>query len=157
MRVRDARAMSHFRAKRLLAQVPDHTLPAPVEAAVRAHAARCHRCASALAEYEQCEALLARLPATMVPAEPSVEADARLRGLARWAADPRPSFAERVGVAALGTAVAATMLALVLVGQGWAPPADTGDTRATTLAAVLPAISAMPTETQLIPGRGLIR
>ena len=154
---RDVRPMSHFRAKRLLAQVLDHTLPAPVEAAVRAHAERCGRCAGALAEHEHCEALLARLPATMVPVEPSTTADARLRGLARWAADPRPSLVERVSVAALGTAVAATMLVLVWVGQGWAPPTDGLDRTPTTLAVVLPGHAAMPAETQLMPGRGMVR
>ena len=142
--------MNHFRAKRLLPQLLDGTLPASVEGAVRAHTEACISCATALDEFELCEELLGRLPATLVPSEPSAAAEGRLRSLARWAADPEPSRAERVGVTALGTAVACAMLALVFSGQGWLPPEPRDHAATTTLAAVMP-------DHQLLPGRGLHR
>ena len=54
--------MIHRRAARLLPSVLDHTLAAPLEAAVRAHIEDCERCVDALLELETAEVLLRRLP-----------------------------------------------------------------------------------------------
>lgn len=136
--------MIHLRARRLLASLPDGTLSAPVEAAVRAHAEGCRRCRRARAELEAAESLLAELPASLVPLEPSRQAAARLGALARWAPEPPASLAERLGAPALGAVAAGAMLALVLLGQtalvGGPPPGHE-----VTLAAML------PPDSQLLP------
>jgi anti-sigma factor RsiW len=113
--------MNHWTARQLLPAILDHTIPAAVEAAVRDHVDGCSRCQRALAEFEASEALLAQLPATLVPVEPSAEAHERLASLARWTADPRPDWQERIGVPALGALAAAAMLLMVMSVAGWEP------------------------------------
>jgi anti-sigma factor RsiW len=136
--------MNHWTARRLLAAVPDHTLPAPLEAEVRRHAGRCRRCRRHLDELRATEALLARLPRALVPLEPRPSADARLAGLARWASPPVPTWGERIGVSAVGAAAAAALLAMVLTSTGVWPPVEI-ESRGVTLAAVLPETRLLPT------------
>ncbi|MDX1650087.1 MAG: zf-HC2 domain-containing protein, partial [Myxococcota bacterium] len=109
--------MRHRRARRELAALLDASLPAPREAAVRAHADGCRRCRRILTELEACESLLAELPASLVPLEPSPQAASRLGALARWAPEPPPSRAERLGIPAMGALAAAAMLAVILTGS----------------------------------------
>ena len=113
--------MNHWTARRLLPAILDHTIPAYLEAEVRSHVAGCGRCQRALAEFEESEALLARLPTALVPVELSAEAHARLASLARWTPDPRPEWQERIGVPALGALAAAAMLVMVISVTGWGP------------------------------------
>jgi anti-sigma factor RsiW len=136
--------VNHWTARRLLASVPDHTLPAPLEAEVRRHAARCRRCHHHLDELAASEALLAKLPSALVPLEPRPGADARLAGLARWAGPPVPTWGERLGVSAAGACAAAALLALVLTSTAAWPPVEP-ESRGVTLAAVLPETRLLPT------------
>lgn len=135
--------MHHWKARRLLPSLLDQTLPAPTEARVREHAESCARCADELDELLAIDGLLARLPAALVPADASAEADGRLRRLARWVADPAPTVWER-SLTTFG-AVAAACLFIVLVESGslihWTEPA--GDP--VMLASVLPETRLFPT------------
>ncbi len=79
--------MIHWKASRLLAQLPDDTLPPETEIAVRVHVASCARCRSRLHEIQVSEDLLRRLPPSIVPLEPAPDAYVRLAALARWTDD----------------------------------------------------------------------
>ena len=136
--------MNHWTARRMLPAILDHTIPAYLEAEVRGHVAGCGRCQRALAEFEASEALLARLPAALVPVEPSAEAHERLASLARWNPDPRPEWQERIGVPALGALAAAAMLVMVISVAGWGPMVVKHSTPVT-LAALLPDSNYLPT------------
>jgi anti-sigma factor RsiW len=136
--------MNHWTARQLLPAILDHTIPAPLEAAVREHVDGCGRCRRTLAEFEASEALLAQLPAALVPIEPSAEAHQRLTSLARWSADPRPEWQERIGVPALGALAAAAMLLMVMSVAGWGPLV-VEQSAPVTVATVLPDSSYLPT------------
>ncbi len=136
--------MKHFTARQLLPSILDHTIPAALEAAVREHAQGCARCQRALAEFEASEALLVQLPAALVPLEPSAEAHDRLASLARWTADPKPEWQDRVGVSALGALAAAAMLLMVISVTGWGPTV-TERSAPMTVAAVVPDSHYLPT------------
>jgi anti-sigma factor RsiW len=136
--------MKHWTARPLLPAILDHTIPAELEAAVREHADGCGRCRRTLAEFEASEALLAQIPAALVPIEPSGEAHDRLASLARWSADPRPEWQERIGVPALGALAAAAMLLLAISMTGLGPMVvERGAPMA--LAAVVPDSHYLPT------------
>lgn len=129
--------MIHWKARRLLPQVLDGSLAARVEGDVRAHAASCEACTRLLEEFEACERLLAELPTSLVPLDvPEGHVD-RLRALSRWVTVPQPSWAERLGMSALGAFAGAAMLGLVMTGQTWAP-VDRELGPPLTLAGVLP-------------------
>jgi anti-sigma factor RsiW len=136
--------MNHRTARQLLPAILDHTIPARLEAEVRDHVDACPRCRRVLAEFQASEALLARLPAALVPAEPSVEAYDRLASLARWSVDPRPEWQQRIGVPALGAFAAAAMLLMVMSVTGWGPM-DMERSSPLMLATVLPDSSYLPT------------
>ncbi len=105
--------MNHLRARRRLASLLDDFLEPGVEREVRAHLSRCAACRRELSELEADEALLRRVPASMVPMAVSGAADARLRTLARWARrEPRRSY-HPIPVA-LATALG---LALLIMGS----------------------------------------
>jgi anti-sigma factor RsiW len=104
--------MNHFRARRLLAALPDGTLPAQAQAKVSAHAAGCERCRRLLAEYESMNRLLRSLPAALVPPSPSPEAEGALDLLARWVGPARVPWFERLPIHPIGAL--ATALALFL-------------------------------------------
>jgi anti-sigma factor RsiW len=136
--------MNHWTARQLLPAILDHTIPAGLEAEVRDHVDGCGRCRRTLAEFEASEALLARLPAALVPVEPSAEAQERLASLARWVPDPRPEWQERIGVSAIGALAAAAMLLMVISVTGWGPMVVERSTPVT-LAVVLPDSNYLPT------------
>jgi len=136
--------MNHWTARQLLPAILDHTIPAALEAEVRGHVDGCGRCQRTLAEFEASEALLARLPAALVPVEPSAQAHERLASLARWNPDPRPEWQDHIGVSALGALAAAAMLLMVISVTGWGPVVMEHSTPVT-LAAVLPDTSYLPT------------
>lgn len=116
--------MRHRRARSLLASVLDRTLPTVVEAAVRAHADGCPRCARELRELRDCEELLLRLPLALVPREPSALADARLGALARWASGPVLAWQERLGLQAVGAFATAFLLVIAFSAGRWDPIVD---------------------------------
>jgi anti-sigma factor RsiW len=136
--------MNHRTARQLLPAILDHTIPAGLEAAVREHVDGCGRCRRTLAEFEASEALLAQLPAALVPIEPSAEAHDRLASLARWSIHPRPEWQERIGVPALSALAAAAMLLMVISVTGWGPLVIK-DSAPVTLAAVVPDSNYLPT------------
>jgi len=133
----------HPTARRLLPGLLDATLAPRTERAVRLHALGCRRCRRSLAELLEAEALLAMLPGSLVPMEPSAAADARLASLARWAAQPAPTLLERV-VPMVGACAAAAALALVLSTPAWLPSVSTRSDPVT-LAAVMPDSRLFPT------------
>lgn len=136
--------MNHWTARQLLPAILDHTIPARLEAAVREHVDGCGRCRRTLAEFEACETLLARLPAALVPIEPSAEAQERLASLARWSPDPRSEWQDRIGLSALSALAAAAMLAMVISVSGWGPM-TVKHGAPVTLAAVVPDSQYHPT------------
>ena len=136
--------MNHWTARQLLPAILDHTIPAGSEAEVRSHVTGCGRCQRTLAEFEASEALLARLPAALVPVEPSAEAHGRLASLARWNPDPKSEWQERIGVSALGALAAAAMLVMVISVTGWGPLV-VKRSAPVSLAAVVPDVQYHPT------------
>ena len=87
--------MMHWRANRLLASLPDGTLPEETELEVRVHVASCASCRHQLHELEAAEDVLLRMPASIVPLEWSPNDYQRLVSLARWSNDPMPPDPER--------------------------------------------------------------
>ena len=69
--------MNHLRARRLLAGLPDGTLPPDTEARVRAHATACARCQRIVAEYDAMDRLLRSIPEDLLPAITSALTAAR--------------------------------------------------------------------------------
>lgn len=135
--------MRHHQARRRLAQVLDHTLPPVEEALVRAHAASCRRCARVLAEHEDCERLLQRLPLAQLADAAGDPCEPRLRAMARWAPEPATSWAERLGATALGSAAAGALVAMVWIGAGWQPE-RTHPVAPFTVAALVPDVHLTP-------------
>ncbi len=106
--------MNHEIAERLLPSLPDGLLPPRTEAAVRAHAAECPDCRRSLSELEAIDALLRRLPASVVPRRWTPAGEARLAALARWAGAPAPRRDGRPAWPALAAFAAGACLALGL-------------------------------------------
>lgn len=79
------RAMNHWLARRHLSEVLDGSLPAPVEARVRAHVRVCTRCRDVLHELAAVDRMLRRMPRRLLPTDAAPEAERRLAALARWA------------------------------------------------------------------------
>jgi anti-sigma factor RsiW len=119
--------MKHWQARRLLSSLPDGLLPEGKEQEVRAHLESCADCRSELRALEVSEALLRRVPATLLPLAPTREASGRLALLARWAragsrATPaRARWIEAWGIPTVGAFVGVAALSLALF-AGKAPP-----------------------------------
>lgn len=117
--------MRHRQARRLLSSLPDGLLPEEKEQEVRAHLESCAHCRSELRALALSEALLRRVPATLLPLAPTREASGRLALLARWAgsgAKPsRSRWIEAWGIPTVGAFVGAAALSLSLF-TGTAPP-----------------------------------
>jgi anti-sigma factor RsiW len=111
----------HWRATRLLAQLPDDTLPPEAELEVRLHVARCARCRSKLHRIQLSEDLLRRIPPAIVPIDTGPGAYVRLASLSRWADDGEIKDPEGWRVSALGVASAFLLLCLVASAGAWAP------------------------------------
>jgi hypothetical protein len=111
----------HWRAKRLLAQLPDDTLPRATELEVRLHAASCARCRGKFHRIQLTEDLLRRIPPSLVPLASGPGAYLRLRALARWADDEEIRDPEGWRVSLLGVASAVLLLCLVASAGAWAP------------------------------------
>jgi anti-sigma factor RsiW len=138
--------MKHRWAWRLIPALLEGTLAAPVEAAARAHVEKCPRCRRELDELAAVEALLARLPASLVPVEPTAGAHARLTGLARWAPLRDPPLAWREsGLPAIGAVAAAAVFSLLVSTADYVPAPHGRFDAAITLAAVVPEARFIPT------------
>jgi anti-sigma factor RsiW len=114
----------HRRANRLLADLLDGALPPQTQLAVRAHARDCPACRKRLREHRAVEALVRLLPPALVPVEPSIAAQVRLWGLARWFADPVAQARERMGLSAVGVGVAVLLAVLTVTIGSWPPFLD---------------------------------
>lgn len=114
--------MMHWRARRLLVSLPDGTLDPRTEAAVRAHVEECVRCQRELGALELAEALVRRLPASLLPLEADLQAQSRLAALARWSEELEvmPS-AERWPVPVLGIASVVAVAVLTVTVGHWSP------------------------------------
>jgi anti-sigma factor RsiW len=110
----------HWRASRLLPQLPDDTLPRGTELEVRLHVASCARCRSRLHRIQLSEDLLRRIPPSIVPIETGPGAYARLSALSRWADDEIPD-PQGWRVSMLGAASAFLLLCIVATAGTWAP------------------------------------
>lgn len=135
--------MMHWRARRLLASLPDGTLPEDLERRVRAHVETCRRCRRELGEIRASEALLRRLPASLLPIERGAEARvarARLAALARWTDELAPdvSVAERLPVPVLGLASALALAVLTATIGDWAPIVTAQGGGPVTIASAMP-------------------
>jgi len=109
--------VNHRRARRRLSALLDGELAPAERLAVDGHLDRCSRCRRELAELWAAEALLRRLPATVVPLDAGPLGTGRLALLARWAPPPRedPGW-RRAGLAGLtGLGVLSTAAALLMV------------------------------------------
>ena len=80
--------MRHWKARRLLAALPDGMLPEDDEREVRAHLGDCAGCRRRLDQLELAESLLRHMPAALLPLERSPATHARLVSLARWSEEP---------------------------------------------------------------------
>ncbi len=76
--------MMHWRANKLLASLPDDTLPPEVALEVEVHVASCARCRMNLEEIEFAEELMQAMPAALLPREWNPDSYRRLSSLARW-------------------------------------------------------------------------
>lgn len=106
--------MMHWKARRLLASLPDGTLPWEVEVEVRAHAASCARCRGAMRDMALAEELVRQIPAALVPLEWSPRSYSRLAALARWQEDPELPGAEGWRVPVMSLVSAFTILVLAI-------------------------------------------
>ncbi len=79
--------MMHWRANRLLASLPDDTLPHEVALEVEVHVASCAKCRQKLEEIEFAEQLMQAMPSALLPREWNPDSYRRLNSLARWSPD----------------------------------------------------------------------
>jgi hypothetical protein len=120
--------MRHGRARRLIPALPDATLPEMQELELRVHVVSCARCRRQVREMELAEALLRRLPVSLLPAEESRASAARLASLARWSPDPYAPEPGRWRFPALGLAgMLGMMLLAITLGSGVPVRGDTPD------------------------------
>lgn len=132
--------MIHWKASRLLAQLPDDTLAPGIEIEVRAHVASCARCRSQLREIQVSEDLLRRLPPAIVPFEAAPDAYVRLAALARWTDDAEISAdPEGWRLSFLGVASVVLLFCLAASAGSWAPTVRLGTSPQVDLDAALPA------------------
>jgi len=134
--------MRHWRARTLLPDILDGSLPPSLEAQVRQHVGGCRRCCRALAQLRACDQLLTQLPHSLFLASAPGATDPRMAALACWASAPEPSLAERLGATAVGAVAAAAMLlVMVSVSSRMMPPVTP---HGVTLAAVVPPTALLP-------------
>ncbi len=130
----------HWRAARLLAQLPDNTLSRETELDVRVHVASCGRCRGRLRALQASEDLLRRIPPSIVPVEPSAGAYVRLAALARWSADEGLPDPDGWRLSFVGMASVVLLVCLAVSAGSWAPTIT--PTRSETFA--LGALGAVP-------------
>jgi hypothetical protein len=117
----------HWKAWRLLAQLPDDSLAPDVEIEVRAHVVSCARCRSRLHEIQLSEDLLRRIPPSIVPIEPSRGAYVRLAALASWTDDEEITVDPQGWRISLVSVTSALLLFCVAASAGsWAPSVRPG-------------------------------
>jgi len=132
--------MRHRAARRLLSPYLDRALAPALERSLRTHVDGCARCARHLAELEQCERLVARLPLALVPLVAPATGERRLEGLARWAfLRPTPPRVVALEGFAMATAAAALATVVALAGvTSWLPAPAPAASSVTQVAYVMP-------------------
>jgi anti-sigma factor RsiW len=119
--------MIHLRARRLLAQLPDDTLPPRTQIEVRAHVASCARCRRRLYQIQLSEALVRRIPASIVPVAANRDAYVRLAALARWTDDAEMKADPEGWRLSLVSVASFLLLVCVAASAGsWAPSVRPG-------------------------------
>ncbi|MBW2419865.1 MAG: zf-HC2 domain-containing protein [Deltaproteobacteria bacterium] len=137
--------MMHWRARRLLASVPDGTLPEETELELRVHVASCARCRRSLQEFEIAEELLQRMPAAIQPLEWSPGSYRRLTALASWSTEPELPEPGRWRAPVLSLASAFAILMIALMVGHYSPVLDQPIGSSITLAYQLPDADHIPT------------
>ncbi len=112
--------MRHWKARRLLPAIYDGTLPELVELDVYVHALGCARCRHAMREFEIAEALLERMPASLVPLDWNPASYGRLASLSRWSLEPERK-PERWRAPALGLAGVVALVLMFFSTGVWSP------------------------------------
>lgn len=131
----------HWRAARLLPQLPDDTLPTSTELELRVHIASCARCRARLHRIQLSEDLLRRIPPSIVPVEAGPAAYARLLALSRWTDDDEIPDPAGWRVSMLSAASVFLLVCLVATAGFWAPTVNE-DASPTIAMAFLPPESA---------------
>jgi anti-sigma factor RsiW len=114
--------MMHWRANRLVASLPDDTLPPEVAVEVEVHVASCAKCRQKLEEIEFSEQLMQAMPTALLPREWNPDSYRRLNSLARWSANrelPSPPGRWRAPVLSLVSAFA--ILVIAIMGGRYSP------------------------------------
>jgi hypothetical protein len=108
--------MMHWKASRLLASLPDGTLPRNLELDVRDHVASCARCRQRLKGLELSERLFRGMPSSVSPLEWSPRSYRRLTVLARWSNEPEMPGPERwrIPILSLASALAIVTMAVMM-------------------------------------------
>ena len=113
--------MMHWRAHRLLASLPDDTLPAQVAMEVEVHVASCARCRRKLEEIEISEQLMQAMPGALLPREWDPNSYRRLHSLSRWSLEPEFPDPARWRAPALSLVSAFAILVIALMVGRYSP------------------------------------
>jgi anti-sigma factor RsiW len=116
--------MMHFKASRLIAALPDATLPEDVELDVRVHVASCARCRRKLEEIEISEELMRGIPHAILPLEWSPRSYRRLDSLARWSSEPDLPDPVRWRLPMLSVVSAVAILTIAVMAGRYSPFVD---------------------------------
>jgi anti-sigma factor RsiW len=113
--------MMHWRANRLLASLPDDTLPHRVALEVEVHAASCARCRRKLEELKLAEQLMHAMPTALLPREWDPNSYRRLSSLARWSQEPGSPEPGRWRAPALSLVSAFAILVIAIMVGRYSP------------------------------------
>ena len=137
--------MIHWRASRLLPQLPDDMLPHTTELELRVHIASCARCRSRLRAIQLSEDLVRRIPPSILPLDEGPNPYARLLALSRWTDGDEISDPQAWRVPILGAASAFLLLCIVATAGTWAPTVDENPSPTIVMAM-------LPPDSALVPG-----
>ena len=111
----------HWKAYRNLPALLDGGLRERDELDLRVHVASCARCRRVLRELELAEALVRRIPTSILPLEASPASYGRLTSLSRWSAEPELPDPERWRLSLLGAASVVAIYFVAFSVGVWAP------------------------------------
>jgi anti-sigma factor RsiW len=121
----------HWRARRLLAALPDELLPEQTAARLRLHLGRCEACRAELRALEHSEELLRLLPRALAAAVVTGrEGERRLSGLARWTRRGPAPIRRRTVLPGAVSSLLATVCLVLFVGFDQRPRIEAEETEA---------------------------